>query len=682
MAQNLLFSYPGSSFNGGTVTGDTTFEGTVTFDGEVVFTNPVTLDFENAIIEGYATVGTTLGVTGLSTLTGGFTAGTTSTINYTAIAGVIPSLLVNNNAASSVPSAYVGKFYAPNFITGNYAGISVGISDTNSGCITYEKDSLVSAILFSVDNATPLHPTTNYCYIDSNGNFYSYSTVIARSGLIVNNGASTFTYTNKPLSLVSTQSATDSNVLTGYAASLGSANYLGMQVGISAALCASYQYINSATPYLYLSVNQNTVGLPTYYTRINNAGDIETNGKLTVGVSSTLASTSTTDLTASLLVTGLLGASFSNAQTLLSYGGGSTPTLLVQNTTATGNNCTLAQFFATNLDTTHYASWRAGLGLNTSFSVHYVNSATPISYLATAQTSGALPTNYLSIDSLGNGVFTGGLNAGTATFTGLLQTTNNSSVIGGTFKVNNTSAAGNSRLHSGFFQASMNSTDVTGILIGKGNATATQIQYMNAATPITYISSAQNTTGVPTNNISVDNSGNFNATGTINSTGAFSVTTNKFTVATDGSIGITAAVGGTGTSSSPSIASYYNNSWSPTFTQLTGTTTTALQINLANWGRKGNGVDFQIKVRFTLGTVVTSEVQTYTISLPFSTTFANGNRCVGLTSFDPSGGGFVVGMSGVVNSTSGAATLTLTMIVPLATSGNVTLHIDGTYIVT
>lgn len=89
---------------------------------------------------------------------------------------------------------------------------------------------------------------------------------------------------------------------------------------------------------------------------------------------------------------------------------------------------------------------------------------------------------------------------------------------------------------------------------------------------------------------------------------------------TDG-LQILASSGGQGDSSVPSLASYAT--YSPTISQLKGTSATTVSNLFSNWFRVGNNVIINFQIRVEQGTVPSVEEQEYSISLPFTNTFSN-----------------------------------------------------------
>lgn len=79
--------------------------------------------------------------------------------------------------------------------------------------------------------------------------------------------------------------------------------------------------------------------------------------------------------------------------------------------------------------------------------------------------------------------------------------------------------------------------------------------------------------------------------------------------------------GGTKDSSKPSLAGY--TSYTPTIAQTGGTSAASITNLYTNWVRIANVVIVHFQIRVTQNTTTLNEVQTFTVSLPFTNTFLN-----------------------------------------------------------
>lgn len=106
--------------------------------------------------------------------------------------------------------------------------------------------------------------------------------------------------------------------------------------------------------------------------------------------------------------------------------------------------------------------------------------------------------------------------------------------------------------------------------------------------------------------------------------------------------------GGTGDSTAPFLAGY--NSYTPTVAQLSGTTATSVSNLYSNWFRICNNVTIYFQIRVEQGSVAGAESQTYSISLPFTNTFANNVEGAGCANMIGGVNGYAVCESRALNS--------------------------------
>lgn len=98
--------------------------------------------------------------------------------------------------------------------------------------------------------------------------------------------------------------------------------------------------------------------------------------------------------------------------------------------------------------------------------------------------------------------------------------------------------------------------------------------------------------------------------------------------------------GGTGDNTEPFLAGY--TTYTPTVTQLKGTSSISITNLFSNWQRVANNVYINFQIRVEQGTVGSTEEQEYSISLPFTNTFSNNIQGAGCANF--SGGVFGYGV--------------------------------------
>ena len=452
-----------STFNGGTVANDTTFLQDVTVLGTATVG---TFTFTSGSLTGALTVG------GLVTANLGLSVNNaSSSFNYTATTSTTPTLLINNNI-SSQPSGYVAKFYAPSIGAGNDVLNSFGVSDSHSLTVLYKQasGSNPSITYFGVDNATPASPTVYFSY-DSTGKFLNTGSIYADNFQVSGGSQSTFSTaggisgTSSPLRVYNTYTGGDAYVYAGYATGLIDSSYACFFMGKGTNQALRLSYCAGPTEYIYMSQGSNaTTGTPTLYHRFDS--------------SMNLVSTSSAEFT-------------------------STTTALTLTNTSSATNVTIQKSYCAGLGNSQYIASSLGISDSQCASYKYFTDGTnSYLYLSVDQNTAGVPTNYTRIDAKGSIVTTGNLSI---TYTGTV------------FAIASIDSSTNGIIGT-YYTSSLGTANYTGIKLGVSAAASTAIQYINSTTPYTYISTNQNTTGIPTSYLRIDNSGNLTTTGLLSRT--------------------------------------------------------------------------------------------------------------------------------------------------------------------